>query len=358
MSRPSEAEETPRLTDLDEQRNGSPRQALHDYHGIHELSESQEDAVRIAVQPSLVSRFYDAVTRLYEFGWGATFHFAPRRPGESLVASQQRQDRLIGEILRLQPGMEVADIGCGVGGPMITIAEATGASITGINFNAYQIQRGKRRISQAGLEETCRFLYANFMDVPLEDDFFDAIYAFEAVCHAPNNLLLFQELHRLLKPGGEMAIVDWCFSDRFDANNPQHRDIRRRLETNNATPDLLTTEQQVETVREAGFEVIQAVDQQSEDGDPRTPWYMALQGRDFSVSSWARTPAGRRFTAAATKLLELLRIAPAGTSDTAVFLNVAADALVEAGELEIFTPSFLIHARKPEDEGVSSPSGM
>ena len=334
-------------TDVDERHGSSPGEALRDYHQIQQLSESQEDAARIAEQPKLVSRFYDAVTRFYEFGWGTTFHFAARRPGESLAESQRRHDRQIGKILRLQPGMEVADIGCGVGGPLITIAKATGASITGINFNAYQIERGRRRVSQAGLEETCQFLYANFMEVPLEDESFDAIYAFEAVCHAPNNLLLFQELHRLLRPGGEMAIVDWCFTERFDASDPLHQELRSRIETNNATPDLLTTEEQVETIQQAGFEIIEALDQQAADGDPRAPWYMALQGRDFSFSSWARTPVGRWVTATVTKGLEAVRIVPAGTSETARFLNVAADALVEAGELEIFTPSFLVHARKP-----------
>ncbi|MYF23557.1 MAG: hypothetical protein F4209_12575 [Chloroflexi bacterium] len=45
---------------------------------------------------------------------------------------------------------------------------------------------------------------------------------------------------------------------------------------------------------------------------------------------------------------------PSGTSETASFLNVAADALVEGGELEIFTPSFLVHARKPASQENSS----
>lgn len=336
-------------TDMDERRGGNPREALRDYHQIQQLSESQEDAARIEAQPKLVSRFYDAVTRFYEFGWGTTFHFSPRRPGESLVESQQRHDEEIGEILRLKPGMAVADLGCGVGGPMITIGRATGASITGINFSPLQIQRGERLVSKAGLDETCQFLYANFMDVPLEDESFDAIYSFEAVCHAPNNLLLFQELYRLLKPGGEIAIVDWCFTDKFDPSNPRHQQIRQDIETNNAVPDLLTMERQVETAQQAGFEIIQAIDQQAEYGNLETPWYMALQGRDFSFTSWARTPIGRGFTAAFTKLLELVRIAPAGTSETAHFLNVAADALVEGGQLEIFTPSFLVHARKPTE---------
>ena len=187
--------------------------------------------------------------------------------------------------------MEVADVGCGVGGPMVTIARATGANITGINFNAYQIARGERMVSKAGLEKTCRFLFANFMEVPLDDAVFDAIYAFESVCHAPNNRLLFRELYRLLRPGGEMAVVDWCFTDRFDRADVRHRDLRDRIETTNATPGLLTTEQQVEAVRSAGFEIVLAVDQQAATGNPRTPWYMALQGRDLSLASLARIPA-------------------------------------------------------------------
>ena len=62
----------------------------------------------------------------------------------------------------------------------------------------------------------------------------------------------------------------------------------------------------------------------------------------------ARIPAGRALTAAVTRMLEALRIAPQGTSETARFLNVAADALVEAGKLGIFTPSLLVHVRKPQ----------
>ena len=322
--------------------------ALKDFHRLGEVGERpQDDTLRISEQPKLVSRFYDVVTKFYEFGWGATFHFSPRRRGEGLVDSQQRHDRAIGELLGLKPGMRVADIGCGIGGPLVAIAKATGASITGINFNAYQIRRGEERVRRARLSDTCGLLYADFMDVPLEDGTFDAMYSFEAVCHAPNNGLLFRELYRLLKPGGEVAIVDWCLTDAFDGKDGQHEDIRARIERTNATPDLPTPGEYVDAVQGAGFEIIRAVDQQAEQGDPSTPWYMALEGRDLSLSSIARIPAGRAFTATVTRALEALRIAPAGTSESARFLNIAADALVEAGKLGIFTPSFLVHARRP-----------
>lgn len=349
--RRKEAPPTPRPVSANS--GGDLREALDDFLELKEMAAAQEADRALHDQPQMVSRFYDVVTKFYEYGWGQSFHFCPRRSGEGLQAALHRHETGVGELLALEPGTRVADIGCGVGGPLVTIARATGASITGINFNAYQIARGERSVRRAGLQETCDFLLASFMDVPLEDCHFDAAYSFEATCHAPDRALCFKELDRLLRPGGELALIDWCLTDNFDEENPVHRDIRDRLEFGNATPNMPTTSRQLDLVRSAGFEVLSSCDQALE-SDPGTPWYRSLQGRDFSLASLGRIPVGRWFTARATSLLELLRIAPAGTSEAARILNVAADALVEAGVAGIFTPSFLIHARKPGGDSISS----
>ena len=135
------------------------------------------------------------------------------------------------------------------------------------------------------------------MRVPLPDGSFDAAYSFEAFCHAPDRQRAFGELYRLLKPGGEAAIVDWCFTDTFDAVDAHHGDLRVRIEENNAVPNLPTAREYVVAMEGAGFEVVRAADQQVEQGNPATPWYMALEGRDWSLSSIARIPAGRAVTA-------------------------------------------------------------
>ena len=325
---------------------GSLREALDDLLELKELAATQDGDRALSGQPQMVARYYDVVTRFYEYGWGRSFHFAPRRSGEGLRAAQRRQEAGVAEFLDLGPGTTVADVGCGVGGPLINIAKATGACITGLNLNAYQIARGRRAVRRAGIEGTCGFLVANYLDVPLADGCFDAAYSFEAICHAPDKELCLKELWRLVGPGGRIALTEWCLTDLFDEEDAVHRDIRDRVESANATPNLPTTSQFVAAVAAAGFEVLSSRDQAHE-SDPDSPWYRSLQGRDFSFASLARIPAGRWFTAKATTLLERLRVAPAGAGEASRLLNGAADALVEAGEAGIFTPCFLVHAHKP-----------
>lgn len=345
-------EETLSRRPIEANSGGSLREALDDFLELKEFAATQDGDCVLNGQPRMVSRFYDVVTRFYEYGWGSSFHFAPRRSGEGLHAAQRRQEAGVAELLGLGPGTQAVDIGCGVGGPLINIAKSTGASITGLNFNAYQVAQCRRAARRAGLQGRCDFLLANYMDTPLEDGCFDAAYSFEAICHAPDKRLCLRELWRLIRPGGRIALTEWCLTDLFDGNDRLHRDIRDRIEFANATPGLPTAAQFVAAVGETGFEVLSSRDQALE-SDLDSPWYRSLQGRDFSLASLARVPMGRWITARVTTLLERLRVAPAGAGEASRILNGAADALVEAGEAGIFTPCFLVHARKTEGGSVN-----
>jgi 24-methylenesterol C-methyltransferase len=80
----------------------------------------------------LVDVFYSLVTDIYEYGWGQSFHFSPRLPGKTWAASEAAHEARVAVELRLRPGMRVLDAGCGVGGPMRTIAAVSGAHVTGM----------------------------------------------------------------------------------------------------------------------------------------------------------------------------------------------------------------------------------
>lgn len=95
----------------------------------------------------LVDVFYSLVTDIYEWGWGQSFHFSPKLPGKNWASSEAAHEARVAATLGLKPGMKCLDVGCGVGGPMRTIAAVSGAHITGITINQYQVGGAGRRAS-------------------------------------------------------------------------------------------------------------------------------------------------------------------------------------------------------------------
>ncbi len=297
---------------------------------------------------SLVNHYYDLVTDFYEFGWGQSFHFAPRHRGERFKASILRHQHFLADRLSLKPGMRVLDVGCGVGGPMGNLARYSGASFVGINNNAYQIERAKRHTRD--VESLCRFIKGDYMRIPEDDGSYDAAFAIESMPHAPDKAGAFREVLRVLRPGACFAGYEWCMTDDFDPGNAEHRRIKNEIMVGDALPEIASTSKICDALRAAGFELLEAGDRAPE-SDPGTPWYRALEGRDFTLSSIPRTPFGRALTNLTLRAGERLRLFPEGSRAVSTLLNAAADALVEGGKSGIFTPILFFLARKPERPG-------
>ena len=293
---------------------------------------------------SFVNRYYDLATDFYEFGWGQSFHFASRRRGESFKASLLRHQHFLAERLSLKPGMNVLDVGCGVGGPMGNLARHSGASFVGINNNAYQIERAK--LHTRDVQSLCRFVHGDYMQIPDEDDRYDAAFAIESMPHAPDKMAAFREVLRVLRPGACFAGYEWCLTEKFEPANADHLRIKNDIMVGNGLPDIASTSEVSAALQAAGFELLEARDRAPE-ADPEMPWYRALQGRDLSLSSIPRTPFGRALTNLTLRVGERLRLFPEGARAVSTFLNAGADALVDGGKSGVFTPMFFFLARKP-----------
>jgi sterol 24-C-methyltransferase len=66
----------------------------------------------------------------------------------------------------------------------------------------------------------------------------------------------YSEVYRVLKPGQYFALDEWCMTDRFDPNNGKHLSIKADIELGNGLPDIRTTHQCVQAMKDAGFEVL------------------------------------------------------------------------------------------------------
>ena len=316
------------------------KSVVEQYTGIHDAGVAR----RKERYRSFVNHYYDLVTDFYEFGWGQSFHFAPRRRGESFKASLLRHQRFLADRLSLEPGMQVLDVGSGVGGPMGALARYSGASFVGINNNAYQIERAKMHTRD--VQSLCRFIHGDYMQIPDRDERYDAAIAIESMPHAPDKTAAFREIFRVLRPGARFAGYDWCLTEDFDPRDAEHVRIREQIVEGDALPDIARIAEIGTALCTAGFELVESHDRASA-SDPTTPWYRALQGRDLNLRSIPRTPVGRAMTNLVLRVGEKLRAFPEGSAAVSSLLNRTADALVEGGKAGIFTPMFFFVARKP-----------
>ena len=184
------------------------------------------------------------------------------------------------------------------------------------------------------------------------DESFDQVYAIEATVHAPALEGVYSQIFRVLKPGGVFGVYEWLMTENYDNENPHHREIRLGIEQGDGISNMVKVSEGLRAIKAAGFELEVATDL-AENEDAR-PWYYPLDG-DLrmaasigDVFTIARMTKLGRFVAHNTiGVLEKGGILPQGTKKTADSLGVAADCVVAGGKQKLFTPMYLMIARKP-----------
>ena len=297
----------------------------------------------------MTNSYYNLATDFYEYGWGLSFHFAPRFRGETLNESIKRHEHYLALRIGAKQDDKIVDLGCGVGGPMMEIARFSGAKILGVNNNAYQIQRGKRHLQRFNLDRRCDFLKADFRNLEgVQDETFDSAYTIEAECHVSDKVTLFREVNRVLKPGALLGIYDWMMTDKFDAGNAEHVRIKKGIELGNGIADLPVSAKIVmDALVEAGFEIVECTDlAQYDNKDPSNVlWWYPLSG-GWSLQNLRTSQVGQLVTHGMLVALEKVKLVPEGSVKMHAILTEAASALVQGGQKEIFTTMQFILARK------------
>jgi sterol 24-C-methyltransferase len=182
---------------------------------------------------------------------------------------------------------------------------------------------------------------------------FDAVYAIEATVHAPSLEGVYSQIFRVLKPGGVFGVYEWLMTDNYDNNNEHHREIRLGIEQGDGISNMVKISEGIAAIKAAGFEL-----ELHEDLAKRpdaTPWYYPLagdfkhMGSIFDLYTIGRmTRLGRGLAHQFIGVLEFLKLAPYGTRKTADSLALAADCLVAGAKEDLFTPMYLMVARKPK----------
>ncbi|KAF8246267.1 hypothetical protein K440DRAFT_553769 [Wilcoxina mikolae CBS 423.85] len=312
----------------------------------------QDMKERVESYATLTRHYYNLATDLYENGWGQSFHFCRFYKGEGFYQAIARHEHYLAHMMGLKEGMTVLDVGCGVGGPAREMTRFTGVNIVGLNNNDYQIERATNYAKLAGLSDKQKFVKGDFMQMSFEPNSFDAVYAIEATVHAPSLEGVYSEIFKVLKPGGVFGVYEWLMTDDYDASNLKHREICHGIEIGDGISQMVRISEGLRAIKAAGFELEFHEDLAQRPDE--IPWYYPLAGDLKYVRSVSdlftvlrMTKIGRGAVHKLVGALEMVGIAPKGTQKTADTLAVAADCLVAGAKENLFTPMYMMIARKP-----------
>jgi cyclopropane-fatty-acyl-phospholipid synthase len=141
-----------------------------------------------------------------------------RDGGESLEQAQRQKYQHIARKLRLQPGEQLLDIGCGWGGMLIHAVQHWGVSAVGNTLSGAQCDYARQRIKDLGLEHGIRVLLDDYRSLTGEFDKVVSIGMFEHV--GKTFIPVFMDrVSRLLKKGG-LGLVQTIGKDAPSGTDP------------------------------------------------------------------------------------------------------------------------------------------
>ena len=107
-------------------------------------------------------------------------------------------------------GKKVLEVGCGCGTDLLQFACA-GAEVHGIDLSEHSIELTKKHLELYGLQ--AEVAQGDGEDLPFPDNYFDLVYSWGVIHHAPHPSKVVAEIYRVLKPGGYLkAMVYYRYS--------------------------------------------------------------------------------------------------------------------------------------------------
>ena len=215
-------------------------------------------------------------------------------------------------------GLEVMDIGCGIGGIDVLLAREYGAkSVTGLDIEEPLVKRSRERAEKAGLSDRLTFQLVEPGPFPFAEASFDAVFSKDSMIHIPDKPTLFVDVLRVLRPGGIFLASDWMQS----AAGPNSPEMATFVETSGLSFAMGIADDLPAMLTAAGFTGIHMVD--------RNSWY-----REEARNEIARMRGELR--------QPLLEILGAEKADRWIVMR---EAMVSALDAGVFRPTHFRAAR-------------
>ncbi|EFO99024.1 hypothetical protein CRE_08584 [Caenorhabditis remanei] len=341
-----------------------------------EHDELYEKALESGDHLEVTSHYYSVMSTVIDEYFGGNFHFVPPKfegqPLEEALKSLHqftltktpflknfivipRMKRAIvcttgipdvfehiASKLELKEDVKCLDIGCGIGGVMLDIADF-GANLTGVTIAPNEAEIGNEKFANLGLSDRCKIVAADCHEMPFEDATFDVAYAIYSLKYIPNLETVMKEIQRVLKPGGKFIVYDLIKTNDYDEDNEEHFKTLHHLEYACGMPRLHTQYEIEKSAENCGMPLIEQENLEETYGN-RAFHYCFSSSPLFM---WLVTSPVIDHT---IRMAEIMRILPAGFKQfNRTFLCGTVNSIVEGGRMGILSGAdILLFEKKME----------
>ncbi len=154
-----------------------------------------------------------------------------------------------GSLVEIQPGWRVLDLGSGAGIDVFMAAKRVGPSgqVTGLDMTDEMLEKAWENARKGGYTNVS-FIKGEIETMPFADGSFDLVISNCVINLVPDKARAYREIHRVLKPGGQLAIADMAVRGEMPAA------IRKSMEEwAGCVAGALELERYLAIVREVGF---------------------------------------------------------------------------------------------------------
>lgn len=227
------------------------------------INQRQYDMTTIKqqIQQQKVVNYYEKASLDYQ-AWSKDFnmHFGYYKWGKSLFHLEPMLHHLNEEIFgrlqldKIQLPM-VLDAGCGLAASSRYMArKRPDAYFYGVTITPWQINFGEKLNEKEGFADQISLLNADFQEMPIAGEAFDAAFAIESACYADGSdkKRLLNEMGRVLRTGGRFVVADGFLKN----TRPLPFGLRHIYQKNMdcwALKELANLEQFVQAMYDAGF---------------------------------------------------------------------------------------------------------
>ena len=147
--------------------------------------------------------------------------------------------------LKFKSGQKVADIGCAIGYFSIPLAELVGENgrVYGLDIVPEMLEEARLRAGNS--YSNLSFLVSDENKLPLENEEVEAVFLAALVHELEDTHDFFQEVKRILKPGGKVKIIEWK---------------KEKMGMGPTLTDRISQEEMIRILDKNGFEVKEQLD--------------------------------------------------------------------------------------------------